>query len=150
METYPFQTPPPLPLSIVLVDDDPDSAFLLRRDLLRAFPSAEIHHRPSRELLPFLSLIRPQLLVTAYRLHGLTGIELIASVRQTGARFPMALVSGMPNYRTRALAAGADLFLTYEDDQQIGTELRRLMEPSNFLASKVISGAHLPPPAYMS
>lgn len=143
METYPFQAPPGSPLSIVLVDDDPDSAFLLRRDLLRAFPSAQIHHLPSRGLLPFLPRIRPWLLVTAYRLHGLTGVELTASIRQTGARFSIALVSGMPIYRAPALAAGADLFLTYEENKQIGIELHRLAPPGDFLPSNLTPGFHL-------
>lgn len=128
MEPHPFQCPTPRRvLSILLVDDDPDSAFLLQRDLHRAFPSAEIRHTRSRQTLPLLASSSPDLLVSAYRLDGTTGVELIAFLRKSGIRFPIALVSGMPLYRPQALTAGADIFLTYEEAKHIGPELRGLL-----------------------
>lgn len=115
--------------SILLVDDDPDSAFLLRRDLLKAFPGAEVRVVPSRSILQLVSSATPALLVTCYRLRGLTGPELITQLRRIARRIPIVVVSGMPIYRDQALLAGADLFLTYDEVPSAAADLQRLLRP---------------------
>lgn len=128
METYPFQSPWELPRSIFLVDDEPDSAFLLKRDLQRAFPAAEIREMPSCAALRLITLDAPDLLVSAYRLQGITGAEFISQIRHAGGCFPIVIVSSMSLYRAKALEAGAHLFLPFEEVKQIGSHLRALEE----------------------
>lgn len=113
--------------SIYLVDDDPDSAFLLKRDLLKAFPEAEIRSVPSSEVSRLLASSAPDLLVSAFKLQGVTGPELIAELRQSGRSFPIVMVSGIPVYREQALGAGADVFLTYDAAHRLGARLRPII-----------------------
>ena len=117
-----------MPRSIFLVDDDCDSAFLLRRDVGRAFPEAKIHMIPSGAALRHIALAPPDLLVSGYRLQGMTGLGLVAQIREAGGRFPIAMISSMPLYQAPAFQAGANIFLTYEDAKQIGDRLRELGE----------------------
>jgi|GEM_PF-3917747 len=124
METYPFPPSSPCVRSILLVDDDPDSAFLLKRDLQRVYPQAEIREIPSWAALQLVSETAPDLFVTAYRFQRITGCELIAEIRKAGIRFPIAMISSMPVFRSQALQAGADLFLSYEEARQMDFHLQ--------------------------
>lgn len=144
MQSHFVQTTDGMIHSILLVDDDPDSAFLLKRDLLKAFPEAQIRAVASSSVNQLVLGAAPDLLVSAYRLQGVTGPELIASLRQGGMQFPIVVVSGMPVYREQALQAGADIFLTYEDAHEMGAQLRPLLGGTATRSSKARGNSRAP------
>lgn len=77
-------------LRIVLVDDNPDDRALVRRELKKEFPRAEVIDVLSREELEaVLSEGGFDLLITDYQLHWANGLEIL---RQSKERYPLVPV----------------------------------------------------------
>lgn len=142
MESYPFLTSLLSVRSILLVDDDSDDAFLLKRDLVRAFPRAEIHDASFARVLLGIAEAAPDLLVSAYRHQGVADLSYISRIREAGSRLPIVIISGMARYRDQVLEAGADLFLAHEEVNRIPGELLSLRarpSPRNLSPSEDVS-----------
>jgi two-component system, HptB-dependent secretion and biofilm response regulator len=101
-------------LFILVVDDNPDDLFLIRRDLMA------LGHRvacvsTADEALDHIAQAYPDVLMTDVGLPGMDGIELLQTVRTRtdGSWIPSLVFTGSLDEATqmRALEAGADAYL---------------------------------------
>lgn len=101
-------------LFILVVDDNPDDLFLIRRDLVA------LGHRvagvsTANEALDHIARAHPDVLMTDVGLPGMDGIELLQTVRARtdGSWIPSLVFTGSLDEATqmRALEAGADAYL---------------------------------------
>ncbi len=101
-------------LFILVVDDNPDDLFLIRRDLVA------LGHRvagvgTAGEALAHIAQAYPDVLMTDVGLPGMDGIELLQTVRTRtdGSWIPSLVFTGSLDEATqmRALEAGADAYL---------------------------------------
>ncbi len=101
-------------LFILVVDDNPDDLYLIRRDLL------SLGHRvagvsTATEALEHIAEAYPDVLMTDVGLPGMDGIELLQTVRARtdGSWIPSLVFTGSLDEATqmRALEAGADAYL---------------------------------------
>ncbi|WP_374476655.1 SpoIIE family protein phosphatase [Zoogloea sp.] len=101
-------------LFILVVDDNPDDLYLIRRDLL------SLGHRvagvsTATEALEHIAEAYPDVLMTDVGLPGMDGIELLKTVRARtdGSWIPSLVFTGSLDEATqmRALEAGADAYL---------------------------------------
>lgn len=104
----------PESLFILVVDDNPDDLFLIRRDLVA------LGHRvagvsTAKEALAHIARAYPDVLMTDVGLPGMDGIELLQTVRMRtdGSWIPSLVFTGSLDEATqmRALEAGADAYL---------------------------------------
>ena len=104
----------PESLFILVVDDNPDDLFLIRRDLVA------LGHRvagvsTAKEALAHIARAHPDVLMTDVGLPGMDGIELLQTVRMRtdGSWIPSLVFTGSLDEATqmRALEAGADAYL---------------------------------------
>jgi DNA-binding NarL/FixJ family response regulator len=112
----------------LVIDDNPDSRFLLVKTLLRKFPNSVIQECQSSE--PAIDVARNDS-VSAIVLHRATdadGEMLIKLLRRVNPTVPMVMVSGFDRSQV-ALAAGATAFLNYDEWLRIGTVVSDLLAP---------------------
>jgi CheY-like chemotaxis protein len=112
----------------LVIDDNPDSRFLLVKTLLRKFPDAVIQECQSSE--PAVDVTKHDA-VSAIVLHRATdadGEMLIKLLRQVNTSVPIVMVSGFDRSQV-ALAAGATAFLNYDEWLRIGTVVSELLQP---------------------
>lgn len=104
----------PESLFILVVDDNPDDLFLIRRDLVA------LGHRvagvsTANEALAHIARAYPDVLMTDVGLPGMDGIELLQTIRMRtdGSWIPSLVFTGSLDEATqmRALEAGADAYL---------------------------------------
>lgn len=109
-------------LFILVVDDNPDDLYLIRRDLLA------LGHRvagvsTAAEALDHIAQAYPDVLMTDVGLPGMDGIELLQTVRARtdGSWIPSLVFTGSLDEATqmRALEAGADAYLCKPASRQM-------------------------------
>jgi two-component system response regulator FixJ len=101
-----------MPPTVVVIDDD----FSVRRSLDRLLESAGysvVACSSAYEFLALANLERPACLVTDVRMPGMTGLDLLETIRVRGRDLPMILSSGDGDAATsaQAHAGGAVRFL---------------------------------------
>ena len=95
-------------ITFAVVEDDRHHSRLIRYSLEKAFPQATIHQFGDAEtFLAALDDIRPQAVVTDYRLPGLSGLDLLRTLNE--ADFPVVMVTGLGDetLAAQALKLGA-------------------------------------------
>lgn len=101
-------------LFILVVDDNPDDLFLIRRDLV-ALGHQVSGVSTANEALDHIARAYPDVLMTDVGLPGMDGIELLQTVRARtdGSWIPSLVFTGSLDEATqmRALEAGADAYL---------------------------------------
>ena len=97
----------------LVVDDNGDSRQLLVKTLIRKYPEAVFHE--CRQGDPAILLAqRPDLsAIVAHRTFDYDGETLVRLFRHVNPTVPIVMVSGYDR-SSRALAAGADAFLNYD------------------------------------
>lgn len=128
----------PSPLNFLVVDDNPDSRFLLVRTLLRKFPTAVVQECQGAD--ETLALVRQPEALTAVIVHRateMTGIAMLGEIRAVAPKTPLVMVSSIDR-RDAALAIGADAFLLYDEWLRIGTVVATLM-------ARLAEGRSIPP-----
>jgi CheY-like chemotaxis protein len=109
-------------LFILVVDDNPDDLYLIRRDLMA------LGHRvagvsTAAEALDHIAQAYPDVLMTDVGLPGMDGIELLKTVRARtgGSWIPSLVFTGSLDEATqmRALEAGADAYLCKPASRQM-------------------------------
>ena len=84
--------------AILIVDDDVDVLLTLSDSLQRLIPGVRIYPAESAaEALEYLRMHAVDLVITDYRMPGLTGIELIETMRQGNAMPLTILMTGHPS-----------------------------------------------------
>ncbi len=127
------------PLRFLVVDDNADSRMLLVKTLLRKFPEASIHECQQGDHALAIARAGNLSAVIAHRTYDYDGETLVALFRRLDPILPIVLVSGYDRTE-RALAAGANAFLNYDEWLRIGSVVADVM------ASAADARAALPRP----
>jgi PAS domain S-box-containing protein len=86
------------PLSIVIVDDEPDIARLMRLRLLKEAPDLDIHVVESGlECLDYIKENPVDCILSDYQMPYMDGMELLAALRGQGSDIPFIFVTGQGN-----------------------------------------------------
>ncbi|MFO7168620.1 MAG: response regulator [Chloroflexota bacterium] len=97
---------------IIIVDDQSGVRGVLARVVARTYPAVTITALGNgQEALQVFDQYGCDLLITNYRMPGLTGIELIREVRARTSTLPIVMVSADRSIEPLALAAGATRFV---------------------------------------
>jgi DNA-binding response OmpR family regulator len=118
----------------LIVDDNPDSRFLLVKTLLRKFPQAVLKETQDGDSSVTLARTEPLDAVVVHRAAEIDGVSLIRLIRQANSTVPIVMVSGIDRSKDAA-DAGASTFLSYEAWLRIGTVVAELIG-SQSIASK--------------
>ena len=110
----------------LIVDDNPDSRFLLVKTLLRKFPQALLQETQDGESSVALARSETFDAIVVHRAAEIDGVTLIRKIREANQTVPIVMVSGIDRTKS-ALDAGASTFLSYEAWLRIGTVVRELL-----------------------
>src|SRR3954471_3284685 len=110
----------PAPRKFLIVDDNPDSRFLLVKTLLRKFPQAVIEECQDGNAAVDVAKSGALDAIVAHRAAEVDGLTLIRMLREVNPSIPIVMVSGVDRTK-ESLAAGATRFLSYEAWLRIGT-----------------------------
>jgi CheY-like chemotaxis protein len=119
----------PAPRKFLIVDDNPDSRFLLVKTLLRKFPHAVIQECQDGDAAVDLVKSEVHDALVVHRAAEVDGLTLIRMLRHVNQRIPIVMVSGIDRTK-ESLAAGATCFLSYEAWLRIGTVVAELLAPA--------------------
>lgn len=118
---------------ILYVDDDPALVFLIRRLLQRR--GYAVTALTDQQAAIDAVRNRPEsfhLLITDYKMPGLSGLEVASRVREFNPRLPVALASGFVDDELQALAAAAgvtEVVVKSDAIQEFCDVVARLMVP---------------------
>lgn len=112
----------------LVVDDVPDSRFLLVKTLLRKFPQALVQECEDSDVAVAAAGNAKLDVIIAHRSRDVDGITLTRMLRQTNTAVPILMVSGIDR-RAAAADAGANEFLNYDEWLRIGTVVANLLTP---------------------
>lgn len=101
---------PPRPVKALVVDDEPDFREMLC-ELLRRFGLEAIEARHGHEALSLIDVEHPDLVFLDHRMPGLQGAHVARSLRATGHKAPVVLITGDPDVEEIAESAGTTLRL---------------------------------------
>lgn len=116
----------PVARKFLIVDDNPDSRFLLVKTLLRKFPHAVL--KECQEGATAVSLTKSGSFdaLIVHRAEEVDGLTLIRMLREVNAKVPIVMVSGIDRSK-ESVKAGATTFLSYEAWLRIGTVVAELL-----------------------
>jgi DNA-binding response OmpR family regulator len=118
------------PYKFLIVDDNPDSRFLLVKTLLRKFPQAVLQETQDGESARALTQAEGLDAVVVHRAADVDGLTLVRTLRQANRAVPIVMVSGIDR-TTTAIEAGATTFLSYDAWLRIGTVVAELVPPKS-------------------
>src|SRR5687768_6595595 len=112
----------------LIVDDDADSTFLARRNLLQAFPQARVDHAANGQAA--LELLQHQefsAVITDYRMPWMDGLTLVKKIRELGIHVPIVMRTAMEDLEPQARAAGVDYVLPWFRWRALGDVVKELI-----------------------
>jgi CheY-like chemotaxis protein len=130
-------------LRFLVIDDNPDSRFLLVKTLLRKFSAAAVQECQDADTAVQIAAHEKVDAVIAHRAGEIDGLTLIRLLRRVNTTVPIIMVSGI-NRAQQALTAGATFFLNYDEWLRIGTVVAELIAPPT-PKSDTIGSADLDP-----
>jgi CheY-like chemotaxis protein len=118
---------------ILYVDDDESQMFLLKRMLERWGYSVHTY-REQREAIEAVKAgeIRFALVITDFKMPGLSGLEVACAVREARPELPVIMISGYINDELRAQATSAgirELFSKPHEVEDLRDAVQRLIPP---------------------
>ncbi|MEV8251802.1 response regulator [Microbacterium sp. NPDC076768] len=116
---------------ILVVDDDPDVALLVKTVLERRAGCIVDVAEDGRMAVERVAAVRPDVVVTDIEMPGLSGIELLEELRRTVPTVPVVVMTAHVSveYAVSALRAQADEFLTKPlDNAKLVESVTRLVE----------------------
>jgi CheY-like chemotaxis protein len=117
-----------MPEYFLIVDDDPDSTFLARRNLLQVFPQATVEHALSGPAaLEKLAEREFAAVITDYRMPRMDGLTLVRKIRELGLHMPIILRTAMEDLEGPARAAGVDYVLPWFRWRDLGGVVKELI-----------------------
>lgn len=117
-----------MPERFLIVDDDADSTFLARRNLLAVFPQAAVEHAASGQVA--LDLLRETeftAVVTDYRMPWMDGLTLVRKIRELNFQMPIVMRTAMEDLENAARAAGVDYVLPWFRWRELGDVVKELL-----------------------
>jgi len=113
----------------LIVDDDPDSTFLARRNLQAAFPLAVFEQAQSGQVALELMQERTfDAVITDYRMPWMDGLTLVRKIRAMNVSVPIVLRTAMENLEGPAREAGVDLVLPWFRWRDLGAVVKELLQ----------------------
>lgn len=112
----------------LIVDDDADSTFLARRNLLTSFPQATVLHAQTGQAA--LDLLREReftAIVTDYRMPWMDGLTLVRKIRELNIHAPIVMRTAMEDLEEPARAAGVDYVLPWFRWRELGEVVREVL-----------------------
>ena len=116
----------------IIVDDDKDVRYFMRRVIQRRFERAEISEAADgAEALKLFEATAPDLMVIDHNLPSLSGPDLVRELRTRDPMMPIVMVSHFPAARAEALQAGANSFVSKDElINFLGDHLVKLLIPA--------------------
>jgi DNA-binding NtrC family response regulator len=113
---------------IVLVDDDSDKTYLIKRYIERQFPGHEIIAVGSRaDAVPYVFTPSSKIVITNGRIAGRDGIAFAARVtREVGA--PVIMISLWDKLKQPAIKAGVSAFIEPGDHEGLHEAVTRALD----------------------
>jgi DNA-binding NarL/FixJ family response regulator len=113
----------------LVIDDNPDSRFLLVKTLLRKFSDAVIQECQSAESANAIARTQTFDAMIIHRSTEMAGVALVRELRPIVPSVPIVMVSSIDR-RAAAQAAGANAFLLYDEWLRVGTIVASLISPT--------------------
>jgi DNA-binding NarL/FixJ family response regulator len=117
---------PSAPYSFLVIDDNPDSRFLLVKTLVRKFPEACVLECQDGDGAVELARREDLAAIITHRATEIGGIDLLRQLRTVNSAVPIVMVSSIDR-RAAAHQAGANAFLLYDEWLRIGTVVAALI-----------------------
>ena len=96
----------------IVVDDDKDVRYLIRRVISRSYPAARISEAADGlEALKIFEGAGADLMIIDHNLPSWNGADLIRELRSRAVKIPLVLMSNFPAVGDLAMAAGATSFV---------------------------------------
>ena len=112
----------------LIVDDDADSTFLARRNLLMVFPQAAVEQVQSgHAALEALQQREFTAVVTDYRMPWMDGLTLVRKIREMNLHMPIVMRTAMEDLENAARAAGVDYVLPWFRWRELGEVVKELL-----------------------
>jgi two-component system, chemotaxis family, chemotaxis protein CheY len=112
----------------LIVDDDADSTFLARRNLLAAFPQAAIVQvENGQAALEALKRQEFTAIVTDYRMPWMDGLTLVRKIREMNVHIPVIMRTAMEDLEAQARGAGVDYVLPWYRWRELGDVVREIV-----------------------
>src|SRR5690349_5913601 len=115
----------------LIVDDDPDSTFLARRNLQAIFPQAIVEQVQSGHAA--LEAVREReftAVITDYRMPWMDGLTLVRKIRAMNCHMPIVMRTAMEDLENAARAAGVDFVLPWFRWRELGGVVKDLLHCS--------------------
>jgi CheY-like chemotaxis protein len=127
----------------ILVDDDKDVRYFMRRVIQRRFTRVDITEASDGlEALRLYEAGGADLMIIDHNLPSLSGTDLVRELRARKATLPIVMVSSFPAVRSEAMTAGANSFVSKDElNPVLGDQLMKL------LVADEPGGEPLPAPA---
>jgi DNA-binding NtrC family response regulator len=123
----------------LVVDDNPDSRFLLTKTLMRKFPTALVIECADTGTALLAAENENPAGIVVHRTSEMGGLQLIPLLRHANRKAPIVMVSGIDR-TAEAIEAGANYFLNYDEWLRIGSVVGGLLafsEPTLAASSPV-------------
>lgn len=112
----------------LIVDDDADSTFLARRNLLTVFPNASVVQvQTGQAALEAVSHQDFTAIVTDYRMPWMDGLTLVRKIRAMNIHVPIIMRTAMEDLEEQARAAGVDYVLPWFRWRELGDVVKEVM-----------------------
>jgi two-component system invasion response regulator UvrY len=115
----------------IIVDDDKDVRYFMRRVIQRQFTRAEVAEAgDGAEALKLFEATGPDLMVIDHNLPSLSGPDLVRELRTRDPMMPIVMVSHFPAAQAEAMEAGANSFVSKDELMpSLGDHLIKLLTP---------------------
>jgi CheY-like chemotaxis protein len=114
------------PKKVLVIDDNPESRFLLTKTLIRKFPQVMVLECADAGSATRTAEAEELDVIIVHRSADMLGVDLIRMLRAVNHTVPVIMVSGIDR-STEATAAGANFFLSYDEWLRIGTVVAQLL-----------------------
>ena len=112
----------------LIVDDDADSTFLARRNLLSVFPHAGITQvQTGQAALDALKQKEFTAIITDYRMPWMDGLTLVRKIREMSIHVPIIMRTAMEDLESQARAAGVDYVLPWFRWRELGEVVKEIL-----------------------
>jgi DNA-binding response OmpR family regulator len=117
-----------MPEHFLIVDDDADSTFLARRNLLNAFPAATVVQvETGQAALDALNREEFTAVITDYRMPWMDGLTLVRKIREMQLHVPIIMRTAMEDLEEQARSAGVDYVLPWFRWRELGEVVKEVL-----------------------
>jgi two-component system copper resistance phosphate regulon response regulator CusR len=113
----------------IIVDDDKDVRYFIRRVIQRRFPLVEIGEASDGlEALKLFEHGGADLMVIDHNLPSMNGADVVRELRARKTTIPIVMISSFPAVREEAMTAGANSFVSKDEiNPALGEQLANLL-----------------------